>query len=254
MIFYFSATGNSKHVAELLSAAIGDSRPTDMRTLSGSGRHIEINENESIGFVFPVHSWGMPKTLPEVIAGIKFKGYNPEKSYCYMVCSCGDDCGLTFRQWSKAAERAGLKASAGYSVFMPNTYVLLPGFDTDDSSLTEKKLNAAPKRIEEIAAMIRCRAIGDHTYHGRFSRMKSGLIYPVFIKTITDKPFHADNDKCVKCGKCRTACPTGNITTENGLPKWNGHCINCLACYHYCPAKCIDFGKMTRRKGQYHFK
>ena len=187
MILYFSATGNSRYVAERLAASLGDNRLIDMRTLSGGNSRFILSEHESLGFVFPVHSWGMPKGLPELAASLRFDGYAPESNYCYMACTCGDDCGLTFRQWKRSIKEAGLQGDAGYSVLM------------------------------------------------------------------TDRPFRADTEKCISCGKCAKVCPTGNIVMDGGRPRWQGNCINCLACYHYCPTRSILYGTATRHKGQYHF-
>lgn len=254
MILYFSATGNSRYVAEQLAAATGDIRLTDMRTISDGKLRFSISAGEPVGFVFPVHSWGMPKGLPELVSSLRFDGYSPESNYCYMACSCGDDAGLTFTQWMKCAGNAGLRGDAGYSVFMPNTYVLLPGFDTDDEATVTKKRQEAPLKIAEIAGMIARRERGDHTFHGSFSHFKSRIIYPAFMRMITDKPFHTDPEKCTGCGRCAAVCPTHNIVIADGRPQWQGNCINCLACYHHCPTKSIGYGKKTRQKGQYHFK
>ncbi|EJW95440.1 4Fe-4S ferredoxin iron-sulfur binding domain-containing protein, partial [gut metagenome] len=57
MILYFSATGNSRYIAELLAERLEDAA----FDLSESDSEFLLNEGESIGFVFPVHSWGMPK-------------------------------------------------------------------------------------------------------------------------------------------------------------------------------------------------
>lgn len=253
MILYFSATGNSRYVAERLAASIGDNRLIDMRTLSGGNSRFILSEHESLGFVFPVHSWGMPKGLPELAASLRFDGYAPDSNYCYMACTCGDDCGLTFRQWKRSIKKAGVQGDVGYSVFMPNTYVLLPGFDTDKPETATAKLHAAPQKIAEIAKMIQRNECGDHTFHGHFSRLKSKIIYPAFMRTMTDRPFRADTEKCISCGKCAKVCPTGNIVMDGGRPRWQGNCINCLACYHYCPTRSILYGTATRHKGQYHF-
>ena len=131
---------------------------------------------------------------------------------------------------------------------------LLPGFDTDDEATVTKKLQEAPLKIAEIAGMIARRERGDHTFHGSFSHLKSRIIYPAFMRMITDKPFHTDPEKCTGCGRCATVCPTHNIVIADGRPQWQGNCINCLACYHHCPTKSIGYGKKTRQKGQYHFK
>ncbi|MFW5518323.1 MAG: ferredoxin, partial [Segatella copri] len=37
---------------------------------------------------------------------------------------------------------------------------------------------------------------------------------------------------------------------------WLHHkdCLTCFTCYHHCPHHAIEFGKQTRKKGQYFFK
>ena len=58
------------------------------------------------------------------------------------------------------------------------------------------------------------------------------------------------NVNCIKCGKCASVCPSGNISvTENGV-KFGDKCVACLGCYHRCPQKAITYcGK--RKKDRY---
>ena len=44
---------------------------------------------------------------------------------------------------------------AGYSVIMPNNYILLPGFDVDSKEVERQKLEDAPAAVAAIAAAIR---------------------------------------------------------------------------------------------------
>ena len=61
-----------------------------------------------------------------------------------MVATCGDDTGLTAREWTALMCEKGLTADAQFSVQMPNTYVLLPGFDVDSPTLEAEKFGAMP--------------------------------------------------------------------------------------------------------------
>jgi len=47
------------------------------------------------------------------------------------------------------------------------------------------------------------------------------------------------NDRCIKCMKCRRACPTGAISKENGFDATA--CIKCLKCERACPEGAISF-------------
>lgn len=48
--------------------------------------------------------------------------------------------------------------------------------------------------------------------------------------------------KCVKCGKCVKACPTGCLDPKTATFD-NGRCIRCFACGATCPVNAIAFGR-----------
>ncbi|MBP8686432.1 MAG: ferredoxin family protein, partial [Prevotella sp.] len=88
--------------------------------------------------------------------------------------------------------------------------------------------------------------------------INSKVIGEIFVKwLITDKPFHVNTEKCVKCGICANVCPVNDI--EGGLgkiPQWKHQdiCLACFTCYHHCPHHAIEYGRRTKGKGQYFFK
>ena len=74
---------------------------------------------------------------------------------------------------------------------------------------------------------------------------------------ITDKRFHVEAGRCMKCGICSHVCPVDNIEGGKGKqPVWlhRPDCLTCFSCYHHCPRHAIEFGRQTQRKGQYFFK
>lgn len=57
----------------------------------------------------------------------------------YFVCTCGDDCGYTDRIMRSILARRGIAVTGGFSVQMPNNYVLMPGFDVDSKEVETEK-------------------------------------------------------------------------------------------------------------------
>ena len=148
----FSGTGNSKWIANQLSKEQKEELVFIPDALNNGTFEFCLREDEKIGFVFPVYSWAPPEIVLNFIRQLSLKGY--KRQYLFFVCSCGDDTGLTQQVLEKALSHKGWKCHAGFSVTMPNNYVLLPGFDVDKKELEEKKLADAIPTLNQINASI----------------------------------------------------------------------------------------------------
>jgi len=253
MIFYFSGTDNSLWVTHTISADFNDSEIVEIGSVvvRNSGFEFNIKEGERIGFIFPVHSWGIPWIVRKFIKALKLKNYNNNLIYC--ILTCGDDCGFTNKMFQKLMSRKGWICRHIYSVQMPNTYVVFPGFDTDPLELEQKKKTEAVHTIQKITSAIKNdNPINCYLQKGH-SFLKSRIIYPLFCQfMMSSKPFHT-TDKCISCGLCEKKCPTHNIHLENGHPVWGNYCTQCLSCLHHCPKEAIEYGKLSVGKGRYYY-
>ncbi len=246
MIFCFTGTGNSLAVARNLASRLGE----DI-VMINHYTHPEVNAGESarVVWVFPIYSWGVPPVVLDFIDKVKITagGGVPH----FMVCTCGDDVGLAYVMWRRALARRGWRGVSAHSVAMPNTYVLLPGFDVDTAAVVREKLSAMPCRVERVAHAIKCCSNVDDVVKGSMAWIKSKVIYPLFVRfMMSPKPFHALSS-CMGCGRCAANCPMGNIKMSSRRPMWNNHCALCLACYHSCPHHAVAYGKRTRDKGRW---
>ena len=81
------------------------------------------SRKKKIGFVFPIYSWGPPKLILDFIKLIQLEiKYN---NYVFFVCTCGDDIGLSKNVFVKALSAKGIVCNSGFSVIMPNNYILM---------------------------------------------------------------------------------------------------------------------------------
>ena len=186
--------------------------------------------------------------------------------FAYCVCTAGDSIGLTIENLNEvisqnpSLQTLGItKVSSSYSLIMPESYVGLPFMDVDPN---EKEIWKKSKSAQELAVI--CEEIFDRKEG--VNRLVKGPIPWFFTKVvggffenvlITDKRFHVEKDKCVKCGICANVCPVGDIKGGHGeYPEWLHHkdCLTCFTCYHHCPHHAIEFGNQTQKKGQYYFK
>ena len=291
MIFYFSGTGNTKWAASKLASATHEdliSIAPYMRADDSSHTLAEpfiLKENERLGFVFPVHGWRVPKLVREFIGRMKVQRAESDAAgsqtlsdisgnsasagslpFTYCVCTAGDSIGLTIENLNQTiSQNPSLQAlgitevKSSYSLIMPESYVGLPFMDVDPK---EKEIWKKSKSAQKLAVI--CEEIFDRKEG--VSRLVKGPIPWFFTKVvggffenvlITDKRFHVEKDKCVKCGICANVCPVGDIKGGHGeYPEWLHHkdCLTCFTCYHHCPHHAIEFGNQTQKKGQYYFK
>ena len=287
MIFYFSGTGNTKWAASKLAAATREdliSIAPYMRADESSHNLAEpfiLKENERLGFVFPVHGWRVPKLVREFICKMKIQREPSDASaenkakaddslknrpFAYCVCTAGDSIGLTIENLNEViSQNPSLQAlgitevSSSYSLIMPESYIGLPFMDVDPK---EREIRKKENAAQELAVV--CEEIFDRKEG--ISRLVKGPIPWFFTKVvggffenvlITDKRFHIEKDRCVKCGICANVCPVGDIKGGHGeYPVWLHHkdCLTCFTCYHHCPHHAIEFGNQTQKKGQYYFK
>lgn len=243
-VYCFSGTGNSLFVATRIADAL-NGRVCMITDCRGA----DVTSADDVVWVFPVYSWGIAPVMRRFMETVDVGGKRH-----HMVCTCGDDIGLTHWQWRRIMASRGQKACGAYSVGMPNTYVLLPGFDVDSPEVERQKLSASCGRIDEVAQKIASGFCGDDVVEGRMPWIKSKVIYPLFARFgMSPKPFHP-TVHCTGCGTCAAACPLNNIKMRNHRPLWGNDCAMCLRCYHICPAHAVAYGKATRDKGQYMLK
>ena len=263
MIFYFSATGNTRWAALRLSQALQEQLffvPEQME----HPHAYTLRPGERLGFVFPVHGWRVPAFMREFISQVVI--HAPATPYAYCLCTAGDSVGDTLSYLRQSIQRNVSLRSIGvedvasaWSLIMPESYVGLPFMDVDKPEREREKKQRAAERLTGIVESVleRREGIVDVT-KGALPWVMSHVVGGFFERfLITDKPFHVVSDRCVRCGICANACPMHVIEGGHGSePRWkhDGRCLTCFNCYHHCPHHAIEFGRRTRHKGQYYFK
>ncbi len=272
MIFYFSGTGNSKWAAKTLALETGDTLVSIPEVIN-SNCSFTIEKDEHVGFIFPIHGWRVPNIVKEFLTKLTIKTLGEDtshvKHYCFCLVTAGDSIGKAMERFQQQLKSVtvndALSLKAVCSLIMPESYVGLPGMDVDTKEKELEKKELASKQLKEFSNILKQRPHKDSNQIWGWNQLIRGPI-PSFFSgpvggffehfLITDKPFHVDSRRCVKCGICANVCPVDDIKGGLGYePEWlhNGKCFTCFSCYHHCPRHAIEFGKRTQKKGQYFY-
>jgi len=247
MIFYFSGTGNTKHVAEKIANS------TDERLVYMSENTIEFNEiyeikeDEKIGFVFPVYWYSMPTIVEKFIKQLKLSGY--QKQYVYAIVTYGIAGGNVMERLTHILQIKKLNLHAKYGVKMVDNYVT--GYNIVKLEKQKEILSDAEIEIDKIIFMIEHRELIEYIKKGKIALVTPITGYAYRKKDHTKNFFVTKN--CNGCEQCAKGCPCNAIHIKEGRPKWEGDCTFCLKCIHGCKQSAIQYGKFTQKRDRYQY-
>ncbi len=244
MIIYFTGTGNSRYIAEVIASQTNDTA-VDAAKLIRTGEAPTFSSKKPLVFVSPVYAWRLPRVFEKWIQRCCFEG----NKKAYFVLTCGDSIGAAGNYIQGLAKKCTFDYMGTAEVVMPENYIVMfsaPPAEEDEGIIA--------KATEETEAL--CRRITDEE---AFDRLKitfvghlcSDIVTPLFYTfSIGAKKFYA-TDACISCGKCVTNCMLNNISLKDGRPMWGKACTHCMACICKCPTEAIEYGKHTRGQRRY---
>ena len=243
MIFYFSATGNTRHSAMQVANATSDRIISISECLKTSNFDFSVKEGETIGIASPVYNFGLPVTVIDFINKLNISG---NIGYVFTLVTFGGLSGGASKMLKSELKKKGIKINAQYSVRMPDTWT--PVYDLSDKNKVTETNKKADIKISGIINKIIKKSKGNFDsrripfgdkFYGGYEEMRKTSSLSV-------------NDSCVGCGLCAKECPVGAIEIQKGKPAWvKEKCAMCLACLHRCPKFAIQRGSKTALHGQY---
>ena len=223
--FYFSPSGTTKKVAQILSSEIDSEVQLYDITLSDSIDTENFSEKDRFLFLMPVYGGRIPKLAKERIQNIKGKG----KKAIAVVVYGNRDYDDALLELSDLIKEQGFEIVAAAAFIaqhciFPKVATNRP--DEQDISKIKQFANQVKISLNTKKTLPLEKIKGNRPYK------KEGAV-----------PIHPEADKkeCSKCGNCIEQCPTGAIDKDNPLLTDNSLCISCCRCINICPSNARSF-------------
>lgn len=248
MIFYFSGTGNSKHVAEKIANSTNEQLVYINENTIRLNETYEIGENERVGFVFPVYWYSMPTIFEKFILSLKLSGY--QNQYVYAIATFGIAGGHVMNKLKEILNQKQMQLKGIFGVKMVDNYVV--GYNVVSQEKQKDILTCAEAEIHKIAVMVENRKDIEYIKKGNI-----GFVTPItrwaYRRTNHTKKFSVTQN-CNGCRQCEKNCPCNVIHMENNKPTWSGDCTFCLKCIHGCKQTAIQYGRHTEKRDRYQYQ
>lgn len=235
-IYYFSSTGNSLDVANLISKEIGSA----LHPMVGCENH--ICESDVVGFVYSTYFWGLPHIVEEFVRKLELKAKNPYIFAITLAKTSGGGLG----SMNQLLKEKGFRLNYGKTVHSISNYII--EYDIDLNTVEKVIKNAREQAITYSKDILlkkenNCKKIPflTNTFHNIYLKRSMD----------SDRNFQISNT-CVGCGICKEVCPTKNIKLVNGQPEFQHRCEHCIACIHWCPKQAIQYKSKTQKHNRYH--
>ncbi|MDO5018595.1 MAG: EFR1 family ferrodoxin [Lagierella massiliensis] len=247
MIVYFSGTGNSKYVAELVGKKL-ENKVLDMNERIKNKDYSPIEVNENLIFVVPTYAWNIPIIVKKFILKTEFI----KVKNVWYIMTCGDSIGDANKNNKIISEKKNFKHKGTKKLLMPENYIAL--FKVPSIGKSREIIEDAKIIVDDICKDILDDKSFSNENGGFLKSLQSGMINKLYYKFIVNSKAFKVKDNCIGCRKCEILCPTNNIVMEDQKPRWGNDCTHCMACISYCPVEAIEYGVWTKGKTRYNIE
>lgn len=248
MILYFSGTGNSQYVAEMISMASGDSiLSINDRIKSHTSQEIEC-ERRPLIICCPIYAWRIPRVVETFLFNTSFRG----SKEVYFVLTCGGETGNAIKYVRKLCDKKEWTLLGSSELIFPDNYIMM--FKDQPKEICRDIVQNALPKLTWLT-----NELAENRYPMMYkktdilgileSKFINGLFYKLFV---SGKGFNV-NESCIGCEKCRNNCPLNTIRMENSRPTWGKKCTQCMRCIGICPTGAINYRHNTNNKTKYFF-
>ena len=247
MILYFSATGNTRFLAEELARGLGETAE-DLCPRIRSRDYSPLHSLTPFVFLAPTYVCEPPRFFSDYLRKVEIAGSRD----VYFVSVSGGYSGVSGSLVGRIINAKGLRYRGFAEIVMPSNYLAGKRHEDHDDQEVERLIACGRNEAARIIETIRA----NEDLPSRHTWLLETLI-EVPLNPILSwmghrvRGFHV-TDACIGCGRCAKGCPVGAIEMEGTRPRWHGHtCAHCMYCIQNCPVEAIEYRSTTEGRRRY---
>jgi flavodoxin/ferredoxin len=249
-VFYFSATGNTKQIAEAIAGRLEESGDKadliDITLPQNRQANTDLSKYDAMVLGSPIHSMRSPRLVRDWIATLDGGGMKCATFFTYG----GFQVHPTHYDARQRLEKQGFKLVASAEFLGKHTFNIggwqsmigRPG--QDDTEVARKYADALHARFSgQDQAMV------GELDKGPYTEEQLDEFEGFRFKLVTQLPTRG-GEECQMCMLCEEECPSGAMDAETGEADPN-KCIACLHCVEVCPDEVLainDISDFFKRK------
>lgn len=241
IILYYSNTGNTKLICELLQKKLSTIEFTIMSIFDY--KHDIKEQYDVFGFACFTDQLGIPKIMKSFFSKIRTN----KKSYSFVFNTYGSISGRTLLELTRNARRNGYTVIDGISIHVPENYppMIKRGlsFINEPSENELQNIKLFIERLYEKIEKINENTIDKDDILRIEFKQKIIPLFPKVLSKFELGEMECKINDCIKCGLCTMGCPAKAITLVE-FPVFDySKCQHCWKCYNLCPKKAIRASK-----------
>lgn len=252
IIYYFSGTGNTRIIAEMILNELNRLNvTTDLYDIRSPFSGIpDPSDFDYVGFGYPVHAFNTPEFV------LKFIDRLPDapKTPTFIFKTSGEP----FRFNNASSWPLIRKLRKKGFVPLTDEHLLMP------YNIMFRYPEAIAKHMYahniKLATVIARKVISGKNCLPRYHFPTIILMYLARLQWLGAKIngplIHVQKQLCTACGLCIRNCPGENIGIKKGYPKFDHRCTMCMSCATVCPVDAVRPGFLNnwRINGGYDFQ
>ena len=243
-IVYFSGTGNTAYITGLIESRLRElGKDVESIPVELAGG-LRFDSGSCLYLGFPVYACDMPALIKEFIGSLPEGKGAGGRIFCTKAWFSG-------KAVARAAKMLRLR---GYNVLSTIEFVM-PG--SDGLAFLKKNGRAAEKLLSNFPGDFSGISVFTDESGSKFA--SGGTLDPLgrlvgALMNVAEgglrKKYYAD-EKCTRCGRCVSICPSGNISMGGNGISFSDKCFLCMRCIHQCPVEAVQIGRSTVNKFRY---